>query len=560
MVAAGRFLSASQSKVSNMAETGSINTEQLLAVYRAALSVAHEWELEPVLQRIADQSRAMVNARYAAIGVTHDNLRIRLFVTSGIDEPTRARIGPLPQGKGLLGAIIHEREPLRISEMRDDPRSIGFPPNHPPMTSLLGVPVSLGDRVLGNLYLCDRKDGQPFSSDDQVIVETLAANAAAAIDRAEIMQRLADARANADRRWDHMRTLLEQLPVGVYVPGAHHEEVQFINSEAMRLFGVAGNNIVQMSMISLSNESGMAIPASESPEARVARGERIDGLALWAGDRNSARHPIMVSAIQLERELDGTQETVVVMQDMTRMRAADQLKSDFLSLVSHELNTPITTIIGAAHLLQSGASSLTDVDRHELLGDLVAESDRLAKMLSNLITVTAVYAGTIGAQTEPVLVDHLVERAVQAAKRRGRERLFWTDLPHSLPPIEADPGLLEHVLANILDNSIKYGSPTGQVRVRAEPTETSVVLSIDDDGPGIDPEKLNQIFERFYRADQDSPSHGLGLGLYLCRFLMEAQGGRIWATSDGPGTGVTFSLELPIARGWSDEASERNES
>ncbi len=553
-------LGAPHLKAIKMAETGSINSEQLLAVYRAALSVAHEWELEPVLQRIADQSREMVNTRYAAIGVTHDDLRIRLFVTSGIDDATRDRIGPLPEGKGLLGAIIHGRKPLRIPSMSNDPRSIGFPPNHPPMTSLLGVPVSLGDRVLGNLYLCDRIDGEPFSSEDQLVVETLAANAAAAIDRAEMMQKLADAHAVADLRWDHMRTLLEQLPVGVYVPGVKPGEVQFINSEAKRLFGVAGNNTRSNETVYLTNESGVQVSESESPQTRVERGERVQALALWAGRPESVRHPVLVSAIQLEHEPAGETETVVVMQDMTRMRAADQLKSDFLSLVSHELNTPITTIIGAAHLLQSGASSLTDVDRHELLGDLVAESDRLAKMLSNLITVTAVYAGTIEAQTEPVLVDHVVNRAVEAAKRRGRERLFWLELPPGLPPVEADPGLLDHVLANIFDNSIKYGTANGHVRVRAEAMESTVVLSIDDDGPGIDPEKLTQIFERFYRADHEAPSHGLGLGLYLCRFLMEAQGGRIWAESAGPGTGMTISLELPTASGWSDDINERTPS
>jgi two-component system sensor histidine kinase KdpD len=241
------------------------------------------------------------------------------------------------------------------------------------------------------------------------------------------------------------------------------------------------------------------------------------------------------------------------------MREAEQLKSDFLSLVSHELNTPITTIIGAAHLLQSGASTLTDLDRHELLSDLVAESDRLAKMLSNLITVTAVYAGTIQAQTEPVLIEHVVQRAIDSARRRGRDRVFFNDVPRGLPPVEADPGLLDHVLSNVLDNSIKYGQPGGKTRIRAELAGTDLVVAIDDDGPGLDSERISRIFDRFYRADETSQAHGLGLGLYLCRFLMSAQSGSIEASSAGLGLGMTISLRLPIAGGWADDGGERTE-
>lgn len=542
-----------------MTEFDAIDSEQLLAVYKAALSVANEFELEPVLQTLADQSRAMVNARFAALGVTNDDLKIRLFITSGIDESTRKAIGPYPEGRGLLGAIIHDRAPLRLERMSDDPRSAGFPPNHPSMTSLLGVPVTLNGRVLGNLYLCDREDGQPFSEEDQRVVEALAVYAAAAIDRAEMVRDLANARAESERRWDFVQTLLEQLPVGVYVPGPNDDEIRFINSEARRLFGIDPSSDGDLSRMVLHTDSGERVSNRDLPSERAARGESVRGATLWAGEPTGDRHPVLVSAIPLSPAQPEGPDSVVVMQDMTRIREAEQLKSEFLSLVSHELNTPITTIIGAAHLLKSDAGSLSDVDRHELLDDLVGESDRLAKMLSNLITVTAVYAGTIAAQTEPVLIEHVVKRAIEAARRRARERMFFIELPRDLPPVEADPGLLDHVLSNILDNSIKYGSSDGQVRVRAEVIGSSVIISIDDDGPGVDPAKVSHLFQRFFRANRDSSSHGLGLGLYLCRFLMEAQGGRIWATSEGPGKGMTISLELAIARGWSDEDTETDE-
>jgi K+-sensing histidine kinase KdpD len=549
--------------VFTMVDGNPIQSDRLLAVYQAALSAANELELEPVLQTIADRARELLSAKYAAIGVTNDDLTIKQFITSGIDYVCREAIGPLPHGKGLLGAIIHDRVPLRIAKMRDDPRSVGFPPNHPPMTSLLGVPIAIGERVLGNLYLCDREDGQAFSAEDQRAVEALATHAASAIERAELVQQLAIARSEADRQSESVRSLLEQLPVGVYVPESGGRAAGFMNPEAVRLFGSPpAVDQAPAAGPALFHEDGRLLAVHELPEARVARGERVRGVPMWAGSGTTGRTPVLVSAIPLESLIPGTgpSETVVVLQDMTRMREADQLKTDFISLVSHELNTPITTIIGAAHLLQSGASSLTEIDRHELLSDLVAESDRLAKMLSNLITVTAVYAGSIGAQTEPVLLDHVVRRAIEAARRRGRDRWYFAEVPRDLPPVEADPELLDHVLANIMDNAIKYGSPTGQIRVRAELVDSHVILHVDDDGPGVDPSQISRIFERFYRADSHTTSHGLGLGLYLCRFLMEAQGGRIWAEASGIGTGITISMEFNVATGWVDDPAEWNES
>src|SRR6185503_19743641 len=114
----------------------------------------------------ADLAREVVGARYAALGVSDSNGRILEFITSGLTPQERAAIGPLPRGHGLLGVLIREGRPVRIPAIGRDPRSSGFPPNHPPMHSLLGVPVSLGARILGDLYLTDKLTGEQFDEDD----------------------------------------------------------------------------------------------------------------------------------------------------------------------------------------------------------------------------------------------------------------------------------------------------------------------------------------------------------------------------------------------------------
>src|SRR5690349_8831499 len=134
-----------------------------VAAYEGALAIASEVNPDRVLQRIVDLAREVVGARYGALGVADDRGVIVQFLVSGISADERTGLGDAPQGHGLIGALIRERKPLLVSDIGADPRSVGMPANHPPMTSLLGVPILVGAKPLGNLYLADRLDGRPFT-------------------------------------------------------------------------------------------------------------------------------------------------------------------------------------------------------------------------------------------------------------------------------------------------------------------------------------------------------------------------------------------------------------
>jgi signal transduction histidine kinase len=158
---------------------------QLAALRLAAMSIAQEYELGQLLQRFVDVSRELTGARYGALSVVDGDGRILEFITSGISDAERGRIGHLPIGKGLLGAIIRDGA-LRLDDMSADPRSAGFPPHHPRMSSLLGVPVRSRGGTLGNLYLTDKQDAPGFSESDEQMVRTFAAHAAVAIETSRL--------------------------------------------------------------------------------------------------------------------------------------------------------------------------------------------------------------------------------------------------------------------------------------------------------------------------------------------------------------------------------------
>ncbi len=156
----------------------------------ATRAIAELQSVDQVLQIIVDQVRPLVGARYAALGTFDADGVVERFITSGITAEERASIGPIPRGHGLIGVIVTENRAIRIDDIATDPRRYGFPPHHPEMHSLLGVPVAVRGRTVGDLYLTERLDGQPFSSDDQRIVETFALHAAIAIENARLHEQV----------------------------------------------------------------------------------------------------------------------------------------------------------------------------------------------------------------------------------------------------------------------------------------------------------------------------------------------------------------------------------
>ncbi|MEI6046167.1 MAG: GAF domain-containing protein, partial [Chloroflexota bacterium] len=164
--------------------------ERLQALTNANLIVSSELDLDTVLQRIADTARQFANAAYAAVGILDEYGSITSFITSGISKEEREKIGELPHGHGLLGVLIRQGKALRVGDMSKDPRRSGFPPNHPLMTSLLGVPISLQDQVIGDLYLTDKFGFDEFSAADEWWLTLFARQAAVAVQNAHHYKRV----------------------------------------------------------------------------------------------------------------------------------------------------------------------------------------------------------------------------------------------------------------------------------------------------------------------------------------------------------------------------------
>lgn len=163
---------------------------RVMSLVEAGMALASEIDLDSLLQRIADIAREVIGAEYGAVGVLGGGGELARFVYSGIEEEVAARIGDLPTGRGVLGALIEEGRPLRLQEISDHPRSYGFPPGHPPMHSFLGVPIIVRDHIFGRLYLTEKRGGGEFSKDDERLALAFASQAGVAVENARLVEQI----------------------------------------------------------------------------------------------------------------------------------------------------------------------------------------------------------------------------------------------------------------------------------------------------------------------------------------------------------------------------------
>jgi two-component system sensor histidine kinase KdpD len=246
----------------------------------------------------------------------------------------------------------------------------------------------------------------------------------------------------------------------------------------------------------------------------------------------------------LARQAASGLERVRLAREAEQARVAvegERLRSALLSSVSHDLRTPLAAITGAASGLLQGAAP-GKVEHRELLETIVEESDRLNRLVANLLDMTRLESGSVHLKHEWHPIEEVVGSALARLERSLAGRRVETSIPAELPLVPMDAVLIEQVLVNLLENALKYAGPESAVRLSARAGLDGVTVEVADDGPGLPPEALERVFEKFYRGP--SGQRGFGLGLAICRAIVTAHGGRIWAENRVP-HGAVFRFTLP---------------
>ena len=219
------------------------------------------------------------------------------------------------------------------------------------------------------------------------------------------------------------------------------------------------------------------------------------------------------------------------------------MKSALIATVSHELRTPLAAIKGNITSLLADDVQWDTLSEREFLQVALAETDRLSALVTDLLDLSRIEAGTLNVRREPCALSELVQRAAERVQPGDRLRV---DLPPDLPLVSADPARIEAALRNLIENAVKYSPPGTPIRVSAEPADGHLLVRVADEGPGIPAEHREKIFDRFYRIDSGlaRQTGGAGLGLSITKGFVEAHGGRIWIEPSE--SGAVFAFTLPI--------------
>ena len=516
--------------------------------------ITESWDLDTVLQEVVDGARSLTDARYGAVGVFDECGCVGQFITSGITPEQRRLLGSLPKGLGILGYLNEIQEPLRLADLSEHSRSVGFPENHPPMKTFLGAPIRHLGEPVGNIYLTEKEGGE-FTEEDEDTLVMFASQAAIAIGNAlryEEEQRARNALETERRR---LVALVESSPVGVLVVDATTRTFAWVNQEAERILGMSpepGSTLVDYHQVAIYRRTdGKKYEDNERPMARALdRGEVVRAEEILVDLPDGRKVTTLVNATPIYSDGGEIVSAIAVVQDMTPLEEMERLRNEFLAMVSHELRTPLTTIKGCTGVVLGSSEPLDISELVQYFRMIDEQSDHLRGLVNNLLDMTRIEAGALSVAPKPTEVAFLVEEAKTTFLRRGARHTVEVDVDANLPLISADGRRITQVLDNLLSNASKYSPEFSKITLSGSLEGFFVAISVTDEGRGIPTDQLASLFKKFSRLDDRETKKkvaGEGLGLAICRGIVEAHGGRIWADSKGEGYGTRITFTIPEA-------------
>ena len=543
--------------------------DRLRVLVDAGIALSSELSLDALLQQLAETAAQLTGARYAALGVIDQTgTALERFLTTGIDAETHAAIGDLPRGRGILGVLIREAQPLRLENLGDDPRSVGFPAQHPPMRSFLGVPILLRGVAYGNLYLTEKEGGGAFTDEDEELTQLLAAQAAVAIENTRLY--------DTSNRWlRHLESLNE---IGEALAGELELEpllglvarrLRDLVNARLVLIALPGPGFQGLRIAAADGEGsdayglvGMELELGGSKTGRVlqrARSERVDSVLDDPEiDQQVARRMGVRSALYVPLVVQARPIGVVVAHD--RLGATPSFTDDDVRLteslaaraaIAVDLSQRVSRdavrrVVEAQELERSRlARELHDETGQALTSILLGlksleervdtdEGRTAAAELRQLVVSTLQDVRRLAVELRPSALDDfgLVPALERLRDTVSEQSAISVDVQSSLGdrrlPAEVET-MLYRMVQEALTNVVKHAGAS-RVTVRLSRSEATVVLAVHDDGKGFDPQ---------------SARDG-GLGLLGMRERVALLGGR-FVVEASEGAGTMLKAEVPVA-------------
>jgi PAS domain S-box-containing protein len=505
--------------------------DYLLEIGRA---ITQELDLDKLLARILKISVEMLAGQAGLISLRGEEGGWTIGTSHGIPSAFINYLDPLLKG------VPDQEDPAKFelpqinTLLKEVTRvaSLGF-------LDGVGLPLVYRSRVVGMIFIFRKYSGR-FSGNDRALLQSFADQAAIAVRNAQFYTQIR-------REKQRLDTLLDSAADGILILSPD-TTVERCNPAFQNLSGTANTEILDRKhaeVISWTHvESGIPLDQALSqgwpltPHATL----YVEG-DLERSDRRPV--PVGITYAPLLSPEGQLINIVATVRDISHFREADEIKSTFISVVSHELKTPVALIKGYAGTLRREDATWDRAVVQDSLAVIEDEADRLTELIENLLDATRLQSGTLSLNRTDLALEMTAERVVERFTVQSPNHTFLVDFPADFPVILGDEDRLEQVLYNLFSNAVKYSPEGGEIRINAQARVEQVILCVSDQGTGIAPGDIPYIFDRFYRASEASKrTKGTGLGLFLARAVVEAHGGRIWV-DPMPDQGARICFSLP---------------
>ncbi len=505
---------------------------QLEALLEITRIFASSPDLSTLLRTILGYASDLVRADFGYIALTTPSGALR--ITTGYRLPTEVF--------EVLSPYLAQKRPVEDfwteKELRRQLALVNSAANAA-IEQVVALPLVLEDEeVVGGIFLF-RMGTIAFTPGDRVLLRDFADQAAVAVRNARQVEQLRTEKARVE-------AIIENNPNGIMILDPQMR-VTIINRALSRLLGVSEEVVGKpcAQVLRLENRTGEHLCLTEGsppPPTRVLYGE---------GDIIRPGHKPVTVGVSYSPLFGGDGNLVniiVTLVDITRYREAEELKSTFISVISHELKTPVSLIKGYAGTLARDDVIHDPEFVRESAQIIVEEADRLTELIDNLLDASRIQAGALSLDIQPLDFAELARKAAERFGAQTDSHQIVLDFPADLPPVMADDKRLRQVLDNLINNAIKYSPKGGRITIGARNEGARVLAFVKDEGVGIPHEDQEAIFERFYRVDSSlrRSTQGAGLGLFLVKAIVQAMGGDVWVKSE-PGKGAAFYFTLPVA-------------
>lgn len=506
-------------------------------------TAAEQIDLEATLRLILKNAISALGGS-AGVVATWDEAEHR-FITSasyGLDAKALAQLEPILAEAAPDLAGSKESFDL-LSELRPD-SALPATDKGERQNPIIAMPLQIGGSWVGLIYILRPLTAAAFSKLDQPLLAAFAEQAAVAVQNAKLAHLLAEEK-------QRIESILENSAEGIMSIDSRRQLSGF-NAAMQRLTGYSREEVLGkecFSVLDLRDVEGRSLCQTRCPmlmnsreggaiferqgKIRTKDGQEVDVAMVYSIVRSPEGKPI---------------NAVVNVRDISRLREIENLRETLLSMLGHELQTPLSIIKGYASTLSRSEGQWNKKTLRQGLRVIEEESDRLSKIMTKLILASRISAGAAALEREPLHFPSLASKVVRRCQGMTNIHTFEVNFAPDFPSVLADPELMEEVLTNLVENAVKYSPEGGRIAISGRREDNQIRITVDDEGIGIPLRELGRVFERFQRVDAEPTRkvQGVGLGLYICKSVVEAHGGRIEASSQ-PGRGSSFSFVLPLA-------------